>query len=86
MKNIYIRDTWKFGNRIIMLNNMLYYFEILGEKKNIYINNANQWFFKDKIVTGYVTIEMVNDTLMNCNNSETFCVQRVPYLLTPSII
>jgi len=86
MKNIYIRDTWKFGNRIIMLNNMLYYFEILGEKKNIYINNANQWFFKDKIVTGYVTIEMVNDTLMNCNNSETFCVQRMPYLLTPSII
>ena len=33
IKNIYIRDSWKFGNNMLMLNNMLYYFEILREKK-----------------------------------------------------
>ena len=85
-KNIYIRDSWKFGNRMIMLNNMLYYFELLGEKKNIYINNAHHWFFKDKIVTDYANIEMVNDTLMNCTDNETYCIQKCPWLLTPQII
>jgi hypothetical protein len=85
-KNIYIRDSWRFGNRMIMLSNMVYYIELLGEKKNIYINNAHHWFFKDKIVTDYVNIEMVNDTQMNCNDSETYCIQGCPWLLTPQVI
>jgi WD40 repeat protein len=69
-----------------MLSNMVYYIELLGEKKNIYINNAHHWFFKDKIVTDYVNIEMVNDTQMNCNDSETYCIEKCPWLLTPQII
>ena len=83
IKNIYIKDSWKFGNNLIMLNNMIYYFEILGEKKNIYINNAHHWYIKDKIVTDYVNIEMINDTLINCNDSETICMQKAPWILTP---
>ena len=86
IKNIYIKDSWKFGNNLIMLNNMIYYFEILGEKKNIYINNAHHWYIKDKIVTDYVNIEMINDTLINCNDSETICMQKAPWILTPKVI
>lgn len=69
-----------------MLNNMLYYFEILREKKNIYINNAHHWYIKDKIVTNYVNIEMINDSVINCNNSETMCIQGAPWIITPQVI
>jgi hypothetical protein len=85
-KNIYIRDNWKFGNRMIFLNNMIYYYQILGEDKNIYINSAHHWFLKDKIILDHVNISIVNDSTMNCNDNETFCVERCPYLLTPKVI
>ena len=65
---------------------MIYYYQILGEDKNIYINSAHHWFLKDKIILDHINISIVNDSTMNCNDNETFCVERCPYLLTPKVI
>lgn len=86
MKNIYIKDSWKFGNRMIMLNNIVFYVELLGEKKNIYLNSAHHWFMKDKIITEYVNISMANDSMIDCNSNETYCIKGMQWLVTPRVI
>ena len=85
-KNIYIMDTWKFGNRMIMLNHMIYYFELLGEKKNIYLNSAHHWYLKNKIVTEYVNISLVDNSTIDCNDNSTMCIYGCPWILTPTVI
>ena len=86
MKNIYIKDSWKFGNKMIMLNNIIFYIELLGEKKNLYLNSAHHWFMKDKIITEYVNISMANDSMIDCKSIDTYCIEKMPWLLTPQII
>ena len=86
LKNIYIMDHWKFGNSMIMLNNMLYYFEMLRQKKNIYLNSAHHWFIKDKIVTEFVNISVVDNSTIDCNDNSTVCILRAPWILTPIVI
>lgn len=87
LKNIYIMDYWKFGNSMIMLNNMIYYFEVLKEKKNIYLNPVHHWLIKDKIITEYVNLSLFeNTTMIECNDNSTMCIYGTPWILTPIVI
>jgi len=72
VKNIFIDDAFNFGNRIIALNNIIYYSEVLGIK-NIYLNSAYNWFIKKEIVTDRINISLLNISEINCISSETFC-------------
>ena len=86
LKNIYVMGTWKFGNRMIMLNHMIYYFELLKEKKNLYLNKAHHWFIKDNITTEYVNISLVDNSTIDCRDNTTMCIISCPWILTPTII
>ena len=43
IKDIFFTSTLKYGNRMIILNNLMYYCEILGIK-NIYLDSNLTWF------------------------------------------
>ena len=72
VKNIFIDDAFNFGNRIIALNNIIYYSEVLGIK-NIYLNSAYNWFIKKEIITDKLNISLLNISEINCFSSETYC-------------
>ena len=85
LKNIFIKGDWRFGNRMLSLNNMIFYFELLKEHKNIYLNSNHEWFFKNKIVTKYVNISLANESEIDCNDNYTTCILGCPWLLTPTV-
>ena len=72
VKNIFIEDAIPFGNRMIILNNIIYYSEILNIK-NIYLNSAYNWFIKNDIITGKIHISVIDKSQINCFSKETFC-------------
>ena len=86
LKNIYIKDHWRFGNRMLSLNNMIFYFELVKEHKNIYLNSRHHWFLKNKIVTKYVNISLANESEIDCNDNYTTCILGCPWLLTPTVL
>ena len=86
LKNIYIKGHWKFGNRMLSLNNMIFYFELVKEHKNIYLNSRHHWFLKNKIVTKYVNISLANESEIDCNDNYTTCILGCPWLLTPTVL
>ena len=86
LKNIFIKGDWRFGNRMLSLNNMIFYFELLKEHKNIFLNSNHEWFFKNKIVTKYVNISLANESEIDCNDNYTFCIVGTPMLLTPTVL
>ena len=69
---IYYTDINKFGNRIIILNNLIYYCEILGFK-NIYLNSNIKWYIKDKIIGDTINITVVSSKSIDCNNAYIAC-------------
>ena len=62
----------RFGNYMVMLNNLIYYCEILGFK-NIYLNDRHNWFIKDKIVTDKLNISIISHRRFNCSDKDTVC-------------
>jgi len=72
VKNIFIEDAYPFGNRMIALNNIIYYSEVLGIK-NIYLNSAYDWFIKNDVITNKIHISVINKSEINCDSKETFC-------------
>ena len=86
LKTIFVKGHWKFGNRMISLNHMLFYIELLKSHKNIYLNSAHHWFIKNKIVTKYVNISLANESEIDCKDNTTFCIVSCPWVLTPTVI
>ena len=56
VKNIFILDTFNFGNQIAAFNNLINYCEILGIKK-IYLNSESHWLIKNDIKTNNIHIQ-----------------------------
>ena len=69
---LYVLDKIRFGNNLVMLNNLIYYCEVLGFK-NIYLNSDHDWFLKDKIVTDKLNITMMPHNQVNCNSRYILC-------------
>ena len=65
VKNIFVTKTGGLGNQLCALNNIIFYSEILGIK-NIYLNDAyNNWYIKNKIITGKINISLANQNQIN---------------------
>ena len=72
IKYIYFTDNNQFGNRIIILNNLIYYCEVLGFK-NIYLNSNINWFIKNKIISENINITMIPSRNIDCNAPYIAC-------------
>ena len=59
IKFIYLDTSFKFGNSIILLNNLLYYCEIL-EINNIYLNSYMNWPLKNDIILNKINITFIS--------------------------
>ena len=72
VKNIFITHICYFGNRMVALNNIIYYSEILGIK-NIYLNSKYDWYIKSDIITDKLNISVISSSQINCNSNYTIC-------------
>ena len=63
----------KFGNKIIYLNNLIYYCEILGFK-NIYLSPGLNWFINNSIVNENINISVVDYNEKTCSNNNILCL------------
>ena len=66
-------EPGKFGNRMLMLNNIIFYFEILGIK-NIYLREKYNWFIKNNIITDKINITLMRLSNIDCNSNDILCV------------
>ena len=71
-----MKDLNPFGNRIIILNNLIYYCEILGFK-NIYLNSNINWYIKDKIISDNINITVIPSNNINCNAPYIACFKHI---------
>ena len=55
VKSAYIDKTYRFGNSLVLLNNLLYYCEILNIT-NIYLNSRKKWPINEKIISKKLNI------------------------------
>ena len=76
IKYIYFTDINQFGNRIIILNNLIYYCEILGFK-NIYLDSNLNWYIKNRIISNNKNITMISSRNINCNDPNISCFKSV---------
>ena len=72
IKDIFFTSTLKYGNRMIILNNLMFYCEILGIK-NIYLDSNLTWFIKNKISTGKINIFMASSKDIDCDSTNIGC-------------
>ena len=73
LNTIYLTKTANFGNRMQMLNNIIYYCEIIG-CKNLYLNPNKNWLIKNNITTDKINIALVEKSKVNCNDNTTICI------------
>lgn len=73
LDNIYLYEPANFGNRMQMINNIMYYCEILG-CKNIYLNSQYNWFIKNTLTFYKYNISIVENSQINCKELNTFCI------------
>lgn len=72
VENIFVKEICFFGNRMIALNNIIYYSEILGIK-NIYLNSEYDWYIKNDIITDKIKISITSSSNINCDSKDTIC-------------
>ena len=58
---VYLRKSFKYGNTMVLLNNLLYYTEILNIT-NIYLNSDMNWPIKDNISFSNLNITIISPT------------------------
>jgi hypothetical protein len=59
IKFVYLDKTYNFGNAIVLLNNLLYYCEILNIN-NIYLNSEKNWPISKNITSDDIIISMIS--------------------------
>ena len=72
VKNVFVNQICFFGNRMVALNNIIYYSEILGIK-NIYLNSEYDWYIKNDIITDKIKVSVKPSSDINCNSEDTIC-------------
>ena len=71
-------DNNKFGNRIIIINNLIYYCEILGFK-NIYLNSDLNLYIKGNIISDKINITMIPSRNIDCHAPYIICFKSIAY-------
>ena len=59
IETIYLDKSFHFGNTMILLNNLLYYAEILNIS-NIYLNSEMNWPLKNNTIVGKIKIAFIS--------------------------
>ena len=85
IKSIFLFHPGYFGNRMIMLNNIIYYFEILNIK-NIYLDSSYNWFIQKNITTDKINIMLISSSKINCQSKEVICRSLIFGILFKPII
>ena len=63
-KIVYVDKSFNFGNCMILLNNLLYYCEILNIS-TIYLNSKAYWPISDNFTSNKVNIILANSSLID---------------------
>jgi len=82
VKNIFILDTFNFGNQIAAFNNLINYCEILGIKK-IFLNSESHWLIKNDIKTNNIHISLLSRDKIQCESEVTYCGHLYPDFYYP---
>ena len=69
---VYLRKYFKYGNTMVLLNNLLYYTEILNIT-NIYLNSDMNWPIKDNISYTNLNITIIPPTNINFKDEKIIC-------------
>lgn len=67
IKAIYLGESFNFGNTMILLNNILFYSEILGIH-NVYLNSEMNWPLKQNFSSSKVNVSLVFPCGTNLKN------------------
>ena len=75
---IYLNKSFKYGNTMILLNNLLYYTEILNIS-TIYLNSDMNWPIKDNINIDNLNITIISPSNINFKDEKIICFN--PYFV-----
>ena len=64
----------KFGNKMVILNNLIYYCELFGIKE-IYLNPSFNWFLNNPIITPSLTITPMKTQKESCEDNDSICIR-----------
>ena len=67
IKYVFVEKSLRYGNSIVLLNNLLYYCEILNIT-NIYLNSNQEWPIQNNITLNTLNISLVNNKNINAND------------------
>ena len=65
-KIVYVDKSFNFGNSLVLLNNLIYYCEILNIK-NIYLNSNFKWPIHQNVSYGKMNISLISKKSINLN-------------------
>ena len=65
-KMVYVDKSFNFGNSLVLLNNLIYYCEILNIK-NLYLNSNYKWPISQNISYGKMNISLISKKSINLN-------------------
>ena len=66
-KIVYVDKSFNFGNSLVLLNNLMYYCEILNIK-SIYLNSNYKWPISQNISYGKMNISLISTININLNS------------------
>ena len=66
-KIVYLDKSFNFGNSLVLLNNLIYYCEILNIK-SIYLNSNYKWPISQNISYGKMNISLISTININLND------------------
>ena len=69
IKSVYVEKSYKFGNAMVLLNNLLYYCEILNIT-NIYLNSEKEWPISHNIISDKFNITLISRKKMDYINRD----------------
>ena len=68
IKFVYVDKSYRLGNSMVLLNNLLYYCEILNIT-NIYLNSGERWPISQSIISNKINISFIAKLKFDFNNS-----------------
>jgi hypothetical protein len=70
-KVAYIDESYNFGNSMVLLNNLLYYCEIL-DIKTIYLNKNRKWPIYQNVTSNKININLISPLNCDLNKNNIF--------------
>lgn len=87
INTIFFTQPGSFGNRMTMINNIIFYSELLNIK-NLYFNSDYNFLIKNQIITDKLNINIKSYSQINCNDKNILCVSLIGlgFLFYPIVI